>query len=118
MKTRSLAVVPVLGLLLSLGLPALAIAHGDEPHGDHDAQHGAHNHRARECEEACREGLLRHPPPYVEAGERPDHEHVAVREVDEAQHAINHRVAQRDERVDRAEREAVDELLEELGQKS
>jgi len=40
MNTRSLAVVPVLGLLLSLGLPALAIAHGDEPHGDHDAQHG------------------------------------------------------------------------------
>jgi len=40
MNTRSLAVVPVLGLLLSLGLPALAIARGDEPHGDHDAQHG------------------------------------------------------------------------------
>ena len=50
----------------------------------------------------------------IKAGERAEHEDIAVREIDEAQHAINHRVAQRDQRVDRAEREAVDELLEKL----
>ena len=46
------------------------------------------------------------------AGERAQHVDVAVREVDEAQHAVHHRVAEGDERVDGAEREAVDELLE------
>jgi hypothetical protein len=35
-----------------------------------------------------------------------------VGEIDKAEHAINHRVAQRDERVDRTERESVDQLLE------
>ena len=39
------------------------------------------------------------------------HINVAVREVDEAQHAINHRVAEGDERVNRALRETVDKLL-------
>ena len=47
------------------------------------------------------------------AGERPEHVHVAVREVDEAQHAVHHRVPERDQRVDGAERQTVDELLEE-----
>ena len=47
------------------------------------------------------------------AGERAEHVHVAVREIDQPQHAVDHRVAERDERVDRAERETVDELLEE-----
>ena len=37
-----------------------------------------------------------------------DHVHVAVREVNQLQHAVNHCVAQRDERINRAERDAVD----------
>ena len=49
----------------------------------------------------------------VVPGERAEHVDVAVREVDEAQHAVHHRVPERDQRVDGAEREAVDELLEE-----
>ena len=44
---------------------------------------------------------------------RPEHQHVAVREIDETQDAINHRIAEGDERVYGAEREAVDQLLEE-----
>lgn len=37
MKTRN----PGRSLLFSLGLlPALVLAHGDQPHGDHDAAHG------------------------------------------------------------------------------
>ena len=45
-------------------------------------------------------------------GERAEHQHVAMGEVDEAQDAINHRVAQRDERVDESQRQTVDQLLE------
>jgi hypothetical protein len=41
-----------------------------------------------------------------------------VREIDEAQDAVNHRVTERDERVDGPEGDAVEELLEEFGQGS
>ena len=37
-----------------------------------------------------------------------------MREVDQLQHAVDHRVAEGDERVDRAGREAIDEVLNEL----
>src|SRR5690606_7135809 len=40
-----------------------------------------------------------------------DHDDVAVREIDEADDAVHHRVAQRDQRVDAAQRQAIDELL-------
>src|SRR3712207_8278548 len=40
--------------------------------------------------------------------------HVAVGEVDELEHAVHHRVAERDERVDGAGGQTVDEMLEEL----
>jgi hypothetical protein len=39
-----------------------------------------------------------------------------MREVDEAQDAIDHRIAQGDEREDGAKRQAVDELLEKFSQ--
>jgi hypothetical protein len=45
------------------------------------------------------------------SSKRAEHEDIAVREVDEAQNAIDHRVAERDERIDRAERESIDYLL-------
>jgi hypothetical protein len=54
--------------------------------------------------------------PGVVAEERADHEDIGVGKVDEPQHAVHHRVPERDERVDGAEREAVEELLEEFGQ--
>ena len=44
---------------------------------------------------------------------RADHHHLAVREIDELDDPVDHRVAQRDDRVDAAERRAVDELLDE-----
>ena len=46
------------------------------------------------------------------AGEGAQHVDVAMREVDQAQDPVDHRVAERDEGVDRAERQPVDELLE------
>ena len=47
-----------------------------------------------------------------------DHHHVAVGEVDELQHAVDHRVAERDQRVDGAGGQAVDEVLEEVARHS
>jgi hypothetical protein len=40
-----------------------------------------------------------------------------VREIDEPQDSVNHGVAEGDQRVNRAERQAVDQLLDELVQK-
>ena len=46
-------------------------------------------------------------------GERADHHDLAVREVDELDDPVDHRVAERDDRVDAAERQAVHDLLQE-----
>jgi hypothetical protein len=46
--------------------------------------------------------------------ERADHENFAVREIDHADDAVHHRVADRDQPVDHAERQPVDQLLEEI----
>ena len=42
-----------------------------------------------------------------------DHEDLAVGEVQELEDPVDHRVAERDQRVDAPERQAVDELLDE-----
>ena len=47
-------------------------------------------------------------------GKRTDHENIAVREVDHPDDAVDHRVTDGDQAVDRAERNAVDELLDEI----
>ena len=47
-------------------------------------------------------------------GERADHEDLGVREVDQAQHAVDQRVAQRDQRVDRALGQPGDRQLREV----
>ena len=48
-----------------------------------------------------------------ERDHRADHHDLAVREVDELDDAVDHRVAERDHGVDAAERQAVDHLLQE-----
>ena len=53
----------------------------------------------------------------IKSGEGAEHEYVAVREIDEPEDAIDHRVTERDEGENRAERQAVDELLEKFGQR-
>jgi uncharacterized membrane protein len=40
-----------------------------------------------------------------------DHDEVAVRKVDESDNAVNHRIAERHERIDAAEAQPDDELL-------
>ena len=57
---------------------------------------------------------MRKKPREVVTGKRPDHEDLTVREIDEPQHTVNHCVTQRDQRVNRSERNAVDELLAEF----
>ena len=42
---------------------------------------------------------------------RPDGENVAVREVDQLQHAVHHRIAERDEGINATHGKAIDELL-------
>jgi hypothetical protein len=37
-----------------------------------------------------------------------DHEHLAMGEIDQAQHAVDHGVSEGDERVERADRQRVD----------
>ena len=49
----------------------------------------------------------------TEADERADHVDVAVREVQELQDSVDHRVAERDQRIEAAENEAVHGELEE-----
>jgi hypothetical protein len=44
-------------------------------------------------------------------GERADHEYLAVREIEELQHAEDQRVADRDQGIRRPEHQAVDQLL-------
>jgi hypothetical protein len=55
---------------------------------------------------------LREPVAGVIADERSDHEDVAVREVDQLQDAVHHRVAESDERVDRAGSDADQKVLQ------
>ena len=44
-----------------------------------------------------------------------DHEQIAVGEVDHGQDAVHHGVAQGDQRIDAADLEGVEELLEDVG---
>ena len=46
--------------------------------------------------------------------EAADHENIAMGEIDHADDAVDHGVADRDQAVDRAEHEAVDQLLGEI----
>ncbi len=85
-----------------------------EPRGaDHrDEEHQHHHepdrdHRVRRAAERGED---------AEADVGADHVDVAVREVEQLQDPVDHRVAEGDEGVDAAEREAVDEELDELVQ--
>ena len=67
---------------------------------------GAHDHERRQAR-----GRERHD--HREGDHAADHHHLAVGEVDELHDAVDHRVAERDDGVHAAEREAVHDLLEE-----
>jgi hypothetical protein len=77
-----------------------------ERHGDDEHDEQRQRHRGYADGDQHQEGNQR--------DERPDHEDVAVGEVDHADDAVDHRVADGDQAVDRTERDAVDELLDEV----
>jgi len=83
---------------------------------DGHAQHGATDHCDEEDDQAAPDRALGDVLAGIVADEGADHEDIGVGEINEAQHAVDHRVAERDERVDRPEGKAVEELLEEFGQ--
>ena len=53
----------------------------------------------------------------IVAGKRSQHEDIAMSEIDEAQNAVDHGVAQSDEGVEGAEGKSVDDLLGEFGRR-
>lgn len=70
---------------------------------DGDAEGGAAEHGGEEDEEAAPDRAFRDVLTGVVADEGADHEDVGVREIDEAQDAVDHRIAERDQGVNRAE---------------
>ena len=83
---------------------------------DDDANRGAYGHRPHRHDDRAEDGRVRvhvHGIREVIAGEGAEHVYVAVREVDEPKDPVHHRVSERDERIDGAERETVNELLKE-----
>ena len=50
------------------------------------------------------------------AAERAGHEHLAVREVDQLQHAVDERVAEGDQRVHRSAGQSEQQIVQEFGQ--
>ena len=83
---------------------------------DQHAETRANHHGQHEHDRSAEVGLRWEEPVNerreVVTRERAKHEDVTVGEVDEPQDAVNHRVAQRDKRVNRTERQAIDQLLE------
>ena len=85
---------------------------------DDEPEHAADHHgEERDPDRAADAGVLALAAERARAYQpiiRADHEDVAVGEVDQLQHAVDHGVAEGDERVDRAQRDAVDDVLEKL----
>jgi hypothetical protein len=86
-------------------LHAVADGHADR----HGAGHrDAHDEEWRHPGDGLREG-----PDHRQGDHRTDHHHFAVGEIDELDDAVDHRVAEGHDGIHAAQREAVDELLEE-----
>ena len=75
-------------------------------------RHGDQHHHGSRCQRLAEGGFDPSIVGDVIAHERAEHVHVAVGKIDQPQDAIDHRVAQRDERVRAALGDTVDDLLE------
>ena len=80
-----------------------------------NTEDGATDHRAGEDKQAAPKRAFGDQFTQVVADEGPDHKHLGMGEIDEAQDSVNHRVAERDKRIDGTEGETVEKLLEEFG---
>ena len=87
---------------------------------DHDAEHRAADHRGGEHQREqqgdahVRRRSAAKRTQREEADVRADHVDVAVREVEELEDPVDHRVAERDQRVEAADGQPSDELREEV----
>src|SRR6185312_138981 len=82
-----------------------AIGRGEE-HGREQYQHQSQRHPCNPDHPQSEEG--------DERNECPDHVNLAMRKIDHADDAVDHRVADGDKGIDRAKRQAVDKLLQEI----
>ena len=76
---------------------------------DRDAQRGANQHRQQDGNDRRQVPVLGG----AENNERADHDHVAVGKVQHFRDAVHHRVSQRDNRVDTAQADAVNQVGQE-----
>lgn len=94
-----------------VGLAQRAVGHPlqrDAEQG-HQTEHDDHHKPHRRTASMLPERAAGHKQSHSEI--RPDGENVAVREVDQLQHAVYHRIAERDEGINAAHGKAIDELL-------
>ena len=84
----------------------------EEPDDRHREHEGTDQEEREEGQVVDRPALAHDPAEEDHGHERADHEDVAMGEVDELDDPVDHRVAERDQRVDRADREGVDGLLD------
>ena len=80
--------------------------HHHNGHGEKDDQADDQGWDIKDCPRLTEEGGA-----HANGNERCDHEDIAMGEVDEFNNAVDHGVAERDQRVDCAERHGVQELL-------
>ncbi len=78
-------------------------ARSERRRSEHEHQRERHRYR--------KGGGPSEPAQHAEADESTDHVHLALREIEQSQDAIHDRVAEREERVEASERQAVDQLL-------
>jgi uncharacterized protein (DUF1919 family) len=79
------------------------------------AQRHAHRHRQQHAQQQYQQRRKRRGQQYLycrQRNHRAHHHHFAVRKVDQAEYAIDHGVAERDQRVHAALHQAVDYLLQ------
>ena len=86
----------------------------DGPGPERGEQHPQDQHDEQRDRQRAEAQHLRQHHQEDQPDEGGEHEHVAVREVDHADDAEHHRVADGDEAIDGAQRDAVDHLLDEI----
>jgi hypothetical protein len=92
-------------------MPQWAIGYPFESPAEHHADH-YRNQQTHAENQQWRHAGTGEKNDHGEGDHRPDHHHLTVGEVDQADDAVHHRVAKSDQRVDGAQSEAVDQLLE------
>ncbi|KFB70737.1 MAG: hypothetical protein AW09_004159 [Candidatus Accumulibacter phosphatis] len=92
-------------------MPQWAIGNPFESPAEHHADHHRNQQTNAENQQRRHAGRSERND-HGESDHRPDHHHLTMSEVDQTDDAVHHRVAESDQRIDGAQSEAVDQLLE------